>query len=748
MGNDSPATNPAPPRAGAPKGPLPEFAAAFTRGQPTDPAGLGPHSEWVLTDARGGMAMGTVLGVPMRRYHALLCASLTPPVRRTLMLSAIDEQLHIPAGGQCREDLDAHLTPFQFATDKRTPLISRFLTSFTKHADSCQWVYSIESQAGKIRIRKTLTLAQRSGACRIEYEIESGIHSPEPDAPIILTLRPLLAMRDFHTLNHTPDLPAPLATDMFSLAAITEAAVEGVAVRRTGLDATLSLRGVHLGCAEEHTIWRGFRYHHETLRAQPDLEDLYCPCVFSARIPPLGVTSVSIEATIGDESTIDWHRAATSKRTRVRTSIDHALALAGDPVDPNLRDAIADLAAAGDDFIVDRVLTTDTTPTGEHPVSTSIIAGYPWFSDWGRDAMIALPGLLLTTGRFEEARQCLRTFAQARQHGLIPNRFDDAAGPAHYNTADAPLWFIHACAQWSRATGHPPDPELIEACDDIIHAYTQGTINRIALDPGDALIRAGDAHTQLTWMDALRGGVAFTPRHGKPIEINALWINALTARRQMGPPSGTRTGDLEDLSIRARRSMIRLMAQGPGGGMVDCLVPTSSVRSFAWRPSAELRPNQVFAISLPGVGLSPHLGRIAMSVVTRSLLTPVGLRTLDAGEEQYQPHYTGTMMDRDRAYHNGTVWPWLLGPYCEAIMRVDGFDDASRATARALMLGLAAHMKQDSVGQLFEIYDAQPDITGRHAPHGCPAQAWSIAEALRVLVMAADPSGASRTILG
>jgi len=430
---------------------------------------------------------------------------------------------------------------------------------------------------------------------------------------------------------------------------------------------------------------------------------------------------------LGDAGASDWDTGLNTHRSRVRSSIDHALASAGDPQAPQAREHIARLASAGDEFVVDRWV--------DGIESRSIIAGYPWFSDWGRDTMISLPGLLLTTGRFEEARLCLHTFARARQHGLIPNRFDDFDGPAHFNTVDAPLWFIHAGDRWAHATGKALDPELIEACDDIIEHYIAGTINKIKLDERDALIRAGDAKTQLTWMDALRNGIAFTPRHGKAIEINALWINALRARTGMGSISEDRTKHLRHLADHATRSMLSTMTGGPHGGLVDCLTPVSAVRSFSWQRSGECRPNQVFACALPGVNLPKHVSEASLNAIERTLLTPVGLRTLSPEHELYEPHYTGTMLQRDRAYHNGTVWPWLMGPYCEALLRHHQFDEVSRSHARNLLCTLAEQTRVDSIGSLFEIYDAEPDANAKHAPQGCPAQAWSIAETLRVLVM-------------
>ena len=705
---------------------LPSDELAFTPTAGDSVAGrLQGQREWVLCDARGGFSMGSAQGTPMRRYHALLVAPLSPPVRRVSLLAAVDEHLHIPLGGQCDCDLDVRLTPFQFANQPEVPKPSVYFSGFTKSVGCCHWDYAIPTQVGIIRVRKTLTLPERSDACRIEYTIESGVHSPEPDRPVTLTLRPLLTMRDFHELNHAGALDGAV----FETLSFKEPAVEGVRVMRAGFERPLLIRGVHLRHGTEHAIWRDVHYEHETLRGQRDREDLYCPGSFSCTIDPLKSTGVTLEVALGEQSTPDWETNHQHRHARVHRSIDHALQAAGNPDDHIVREHIARLASAADDFVVDRAV--------EGIESRSIIAGYPWFSDWGRDTMISLPGLLLTTGRFEEARLCLRTFASAREHGLIPNRFDDFAGPAHFNTVDAPLWFIHACERWAQATGKALDPELIEGCDEIIDAYERGTINKIGLDPQDGLIRAGDAQTQLTWMDALRGGIAFTPRHGKAIEINALWINALHARLGMANLDDGRAAHLSHLRERAQQALMSSMTGGPHGGLIDCLTPHSGVRSFSWQRSDECRPNQIFACALPGVGLPSHICEDSINAVERQLRTPVGLRTLSPDDPNYAAHYTGSMMDRDRAYHNGTVWPWLLGAHAESILRLGGFDATSRAHARGMLCTLAEFTQLDSIGSLFEIYDAEPGPEGKHAPQGCPAQAWSIAETLRVLVMCA-----------
>jgi len=709
----------------------PAFSATFAQLDPadlsstTESSGLGFASEWLIADGLGGFAMGTVSGLPMRRYHGLLCSALSPPVRRAMMLSALDECIHIPAGGTCGCDLDVHLTGFEFAYQD-PPIQNPYLRSFTKDADGCRWIFSIPTQRGRVQVRKSLSIADGLGGCRIDYEIESAIGpddaSGKPNATdITLEIRPLVAMRDFHELN----AEGTANLDHFASEPIVEPAVEGVEISRAGFEPRLSLRGVQIGFDPSPSIWKGITYDHETRRHQEDAEDLFCPGAFRASVATNESTSLSIEATISPSPTTDWASTSATKRTRVRSSIDHALSAAGNPQDPDLRSAIAKLASAADDFIVKRTIAERD--------STSIIAGYPWFSDWGRDTMIAIPGLLLATGRFDEAHATLTTFAGAIDHGLIPNRFDDAGGASHYNTVDASLWFIHACYQWSISAGKTLDPDLIAACDAIIDAYIAGTIHNIGLDETDGLIAAGDAHTQLTWMDALRDGVAFTPRFGKAIEINALWINALESRLRFDDARPY----LRKMSEQARDSMVKKMSNGPSGGLVDCLFHTPGVRTTDWSRSDELRPNQLLACSLPWVGLPQSLARASFQAVSSSLLTPVGVRTLDPDNPNYCPHYTGSMSDRDRAYHNGTVWPWLLGPYCEAMLRLNDFDAEARTQAQAILLGLVGKMDGDSVGQLFEIYDAEPDGQGQYRPQGCPAQAWSISEALRVLVLCA-----------
>ncbi len=667
----------------------------------------------------GSFAMGSVDGTLRRRYHGLLIASQSVPVQRMNLVSAMDECVRIKQEHCCTPELAVRLTRFRFADDSAPQETMPGLVGFEKMPDRCVWTYHIPTQLGAISIRKTLTIADRTNAAMLTYETQSPVDA-------IMDLSPLLGMRDFHELNH----PGSIGVNEFGTAVLKEPAIEGVRVERGDLG--INLRGIQVEWNDQPSIYHGVRLDHETHRGQPDLEDLYAPGYWRVWITKGASQTVQIELAETGIDSVDWNSSADTRTSRTRSMIDHAIAAAGNPIEQSVRDSIAMLAAAADAYVVDRA--------GPDKASTSIIAGYPWFSDWGRDTMIALPGLLLVTGRTDEALDVLMTFADARQDGLIPNRFDDDAGPAHYNTVDASLWFIHACSQWCAATSKEL-PELLDsACSDILDAYTSGTIHNIGADPVDGLISAGNTETQLTWMDAQRNGITFTPRHGKAIEINALWINALRAYAELISPS--RADEAEALRVQAdlaQGSVLALMTKGPGRGLVDCLTPTSRSRASHWERSGELRPNQVFALSLPRVQLPTAVRDDSIRAVWDALITPAGVRTLSRDHPDYHPHYRGSLMDRDSAYHNGTVWPWLLGPACEALMRTRGFDDISRATTVDRLTGLVSLMNRDSAGQIHEIYDAEPDERGIHRPDGCPAQAWSISETLRVLILACNP---------
>jgi predicted glycogen debranching enzyme len=337
------------------------------------------------------------------------------------------------------------------------------------------------------------------------------------------------------------------------------------------------------------------------------------------------------------------------------------------------------------------------------------MAGYPWFMDWGRDTMISLPGLLLETKRFDVAFSVLSVFAAHVSEGMVPNLFDDYTGEPHYNTVDASLWFIHACFEYLRESGDRErfEKSLRGACEEIVQGYKTGTRYHIKMDPSDGLVAQGDPSTQLTRMDAKCDGIAFTPRQGKPVEIQALWYNALMLLGHT------------DLAQQVKKSFLGKFWVSPFRGLADVVDGD--------RRDNSIRPNQIFAASLPHSPLDLEQQRAVVEVVRRELLTPFGLRTLAPGESSYCARIEGGPRQRDAAYHNGTVWPWLMGGFIEAYLKVNGNCEQARSQARQWLAPLLAHMDDACLGQISEVFDADPP----HRPAGCFAQAWSVAEVLR-----------------
>ena len=379
----------------------------------------------------------------------------------------------------------------------------------------------------------------------------------------------------------------------------------------------------------------------------------------------------------------------------------------------------ATLAIAADQFLVRR---------GER--DTTVIAGYPWFTDWGRDTMISLPGLCLATGRHEEARGILRAFAAAVDRGMLPNRFQDRAKPPEYNTVDATLWFFVAIRRYLDATGDEAfvRGELLGVLEDILAWHRRGTRHGIRVDD-DGLLYAGEPGVQLTWMDARVGDWVVTPRRGKPVEIQALWYNALRVLAEL--ESRLRPYGAKAPSSRPTRNAPAAVSSSCSGTPPPAASTTASISAPARLPTElddRVRPNQVLALSLPYELLDPVSAASVLDVVEARLLTPVGLRSLDPRHADYRPRYEGGPAQRDAVYHQGVVWSWLLGSFITALVRVRG--DEGRRQARCLLERAAAHLGEACVGSVSEIFDAEPPF----APHGCPAQAWGVAEWLRAAI--------------
>lgn len=683
----------------------------------------GLHSEWVITNGLGGFAMGTASGIPTRRYHALLIGAERPPVDRVVALSAVAETLVLRPGrpGPSGEQR-VHLGVYHFT--EREPRASHhpMLTRFERGPSWAEWTFEHDGAT----VRKRLVLTRDRNACELRYEIDAG-----GDAARI-ELRPLVGLRDFHGLNaperETSALPTSAERDG---PGTNERGIDDPTVRAVidGVLVATRKHGVHLTApdlafTEEPGWWLGFEYLWEAKRGQDSSEDLYTPGVF-ARDLPTGRGIATLFASMDAEPATPGNAALDSSESRMNGLLGSATALlsGGKPLEATDRRDLARLVAAGDDFVVRR-------SGGEKP-GTSVIAGYPWFSDWGRDTMICLPGLLLCTGRFDEALDVLSTFAAHRRHGIIPNRFDDYGGDPHYNTVDASLWFLHACASYVRWTRDHAGfaTHLQDACLDVVDAYTRGTDYNIAVDPADHLVSAGDAQTQLTWMDARRDGVTFTPRHGKAVEINALWIHGLRALSAiMLDTDPLQAAHLTRTASNAEAGFQQHLWDAKRGTCFDRLEPAAD---GTWTPSPEIRPNMVFAASLKFGPLDAAQRKAVLSTVRRELLAPEGLRTLAPDDENYRPRFEGPLFDRDGAYHNGTVWPWLKGAYIEGVLRAGTFSPSACAEARDLLRPWIGLIDSSTIGSIAEVFDADEP---RRAD-GCMAQAWSVAEPLRLLAL-------------
>lgn len=690
-------------------------------------AGLG-RQEWLLTDGLGGFAMGTVSGVPSRRYHSLLTVSVSPPLERELLWHSIQEIVWVhPDDPRCYPvDLSAAVFDDGTRLDGAGPRLLRFELG-PDGMNAARWVFDLGDGG---RLTKTLELHEYASAATVTYSAE-GVRA-------WIDARPLMGLRDFHGLNAFEDHGVR----------VTHAADErSLWISRQGIEASLELVGEQSRGAFKvgPHWWHGFRYAHEADRGFDATEHLFCPgSVHLSLLEDCSLRVGAGEPGAAAQILADggWRTGAVERSARLRSSAESVLRLGvGTEADDR---AVVALATAADQFVVRRAATPALARDAGSLVS--ILAGYPWFGDWGRDSMIALPGLLLVTGRHEEASRVLETFARAQRNGLIPNRFADDGTEPEYNTADASLWFLHACDAFRRATqSHGTHDQLcrdvlLPACMDVVEGYVGGAPGGIGVDD-DGLVFAGAASTQLTWMDAARDGVVFTPRHGKPVELQALWHHGLVClSRWVGAWDSDAAGTLRARADRCRRGVAEHMWSDRLGCLVDCLRPTDR----GWIPVEEIRPNQVFAASLEFGPLDEAQRTRVVRTCLDRLCTPMGLRTLDPADPSYRGRYAGPMFERDAAYHQGTSWPWLLGPMAEAVLRAGSFDAESCEVAHRIVEPLIdAMLSTDSAspGQVFEVYDGET-APEPQSPGGCPAQAWSVSELLRVLSLLRSAGGA------
>jgi glycogen debranching enzyme len=699
------------------------------------------RDEWVLSNGIGGFAMGTASGIPERRYHALLIAATTPPVGRIAAVQSFVEWIVIEhAGTLTRLAVSAMRYADGTLSPAGAPPVSRFA-----FAQSCTWTMRVPAATSTFVVERELVLHRDRNAATVRYRVtREGAASAT--ARVWLEARPLVSLRDFHA-TLTPGAPHGHAA--------TNPRPDGVTVHHAGVALELRTDVSKGRFAPSPETWRNIAYTREHERGMDHIEDLTSPGVFilplefaaDARTPWLPIVC-EVPTPTPTSPVPDADAELSRERARVARIVGSTLANLGPKATPRDVEALRALAVAGDRFVVSRHVAArapeagrEAEPGAPSVTMATVIAGYPWFADWGRDTCIAMPGLLLRCGRTDEARQCLAAFAAYRRRGLVPCTFDDGAGTPQYNTVDASLWFIHAACDYLRTTGDRAgfDAALRPACLEIVEHYRKGTDFSIRVDPSDGLVMAGNAQTQLTWMDAKRDGVVFTPRFGKPVEISALWYSALlelSGAIESSAPKAAR--ELQQWADQAGRSFAPAFWNAEKRCLFDALAPTPS---GGWVPVADVRPNQVFAIALPHSPLSAEQQRDVLAAIRAHLLTREGLRTLDAANPAYRARFEGVLFERDRAYHNGTVWPWLLGPYVDAVLRVGKRSAAAYAEGREAIRGMVEELARSRavpgpVATLAEVYDADalPAPAMSRRPEGCLAQAWSVAEVIRAIV--------------
>lgn len=638
--------------------------------------------EWLVTNGIGGFAAGTVAGLNTRRYHGLLLAAMRPPVERTLLVARLDVSVRYG-------DVETSLATNEYADGTIHPHGYRHLQDFRMDGQTAVWSWLVRDAL----IEQRVWMAHLKNTTYVSFALIRGTGAVE------LSLGPMCAHRDYHSQHR-------------GYVDVTSVPV-GAGFEVTTWPGARPLRVLLEGAEYElATEWHWSHKHRaESARGLDDVEDLFRPALIRMRLEPGSSASVIFSA----------EAAAMPPAAAAASAAEERARLAQLPLPDTAPAWIRQLHIAADQFLVER------RDAAGHDGGQSVIAGYPWFSDWGRDTMIALPGLTLTTRRFDVAASILRTFARYVSEGMIPNRFPDAGETPEYNTVDATLWFFIAAAKYFNSqSDRSLLEELYPVLRDIVAAHVRGTRYGIRVDPADGLLRSGEPGVQLTWMDAKVGDWVVTPRIGKCVEVNALWINALLILKAMAArlADSSQSTATDALAQHAISSFRARFWHAEGGYLYDVIDgPEGSVDSEGRRHDARLRPNQLFALSLPYPLLVGDQAAAVVAKCSRELWTPVGLRSLAPSDPEYVPRYEGDSLKRDGAYHQGTVWSWLLGPFALAHHRVHR--DASAATA--LLGGIDAHLQEACVGQVSEIFDGDPPFV----PRGCFAQAWGVAQILQ-----------------
>ncbi|NEW85262.1 MAG: glycogen debranching protein [Mariniphaga sp.] len=628
--------------------------------------------EWLETNGLGGWASSTICGLNTRRYHGLLVAAKNPPSGRFSLLSKLDETVIV---GDSEYELGSNQYPGAVH-----PEGYQFLTRF-EHDLFPTFYY----QVGDISIKKTIAAIHDENTTVIIYDM---LRSPKG---AMIEFHPFISGRDYHSLNRRNG--KDLCTDYAFFRGVFNS-------EPCSNDANFFISIPDSEYQNQPEWYYNFEYALEKYRGQEYLEDLFRPCILSRKVTEgesFGII-ISTEDPKG-RNALKIFNAEKRRRIKLTESVSSENGL------------LKTLTLAADQFIVSKGKNLKT-----------IIAGYHWFTDWGRDTMIALPGLTLATGRFADAKKILRAFAENIDEGMIPNRFPDHGEFPEYNTIDASLWFFVAGKKYFDYTKDIDFVEktLLPAYREIIKWHLKGTKFGIRSD-NDGLLSSNDPNVQLTWMDAKVGDWVVTPRNGKAVEINALWYNSLMIFADLL----TFTNQMDEAAKfyskaeKTKKSFETLFWNEDKNCLFDVVNPDYK--------DGSVRPNQLFALSLPYPLFAGIKVEKILKTVKEQLLTPFGLRSLSPSDTAYKSHYGGSQLERDGAYHQGTTWSWLLGPYIDALVKVDA--ENGKEEARKIINNFSVHLSQAGIGTISEIFDGDSPFSAR----GCIAQAWSVAELLRVI---------------
>ncbi len=639
--------------------------------------------EWLVTNGIGGFASGTIAGLLTRRYHGLLVAALQPPLGRTLLLAKLDETAEYD-GIYLKSGKFYSLYNNRWASGSVEPNGHFYLNRFHLEGTTPVWTFALANAL----LEKRIWMEPGANTTYIQYKLTRAT------GPLALEAKAFVNYRDYHSTTLMNDWEPEI-----------DAVNHGLRLKIFAEATPFYLLSDRAEITPQFDWYEEFLLSIEEYRGQNDVEEdhIYAGLM---RVTLQPGESVTVVASTEANPILDGDAAYAARQAYEQALIERAEADHQQVLPPEIRQMIL----AADQFIVQR-------PTPQDSNGRSIIAGYPWFSDWGRDTMVALPGLTLVTGRPTVAASILRTFAQFVDMGMIPNRFPDAGERPEYNTVDATLWYLEAIRAYHTATGDDAlVRELFPVLTNIIEWHQRGTRYNIYMDPQDGLLHAGEEGVQLTWMDAKVNDWVVTPRIGKPVEINALWYNALRIMAEFATMLGEDGAAYSKLAEKAKMGFGRFWNEEMGY-CYDVLDGPDG-------HDGSLRPNQLFAVSLPYSPLPLASQRSIVDACARHLLTAHGLRSLSPDDKTYIGQYGGDQRKRDGAYHQGTVWGWLIGPFVSAHLRVY----QNPAEAFSYTASLFHHLADHGVGSISEIFDGDPPFT----PRGCFAQAWSVAEVLRV----------------